>query len=194
MSESVPTSVTSFAHRRTRADSIASFTYLQVADDAPNGDEEALMDEEEDVYEEDSADFEDGGLSMRRKSSTCSRGSVHDRLLRSDSGRSESHIAGRGKLSQKIYIANEDLTIVVAGFMTSRIGYVVYGFLCTVSFGLAYLLFRWIPRWEVWLTGSPTSLRDCTWVVIEVWMAHSSSIICIDGSYRINGASLLSKI
>ncbi|KFZ06971.1 hypothetical protein V501_06875 [Pseudogymnoascus sp. VKM F-4519 (FW-2642)] len=181
MSESVPTSVTSFAHHRARADSTASFTYLQPADDAQwhaaaAGDEEALEDEEDiyheddyegDLYEEDSAGLEAGQLSMRRMSSNYSRGSVHDRLLQSDSGISESHPHGRGKVSQRIYIVNEDLTIVVAGFRTSQVGNIVYGIICVITFGLAYLLFRWVPKWQVWLTGSPTPLRDCSWVVIE---------------------------
>ena len=35
MGESVPTSVSSFAHRRGRADSTASFTYYQEDDDEP---------------------------------------------------------------------------------------------------------------------------------------------------------------
>jgi cation-transporting ATPase 13A3/4/5 len=181
MSESVPTSVTSFAHHRARADSTASFTYLQPADDTQwgttEGDEEALVDEEAiyheddyegDLYEEDSADLEAGELSMRRMSSNYSRGSVHDRLLRRDSGISESYPYGRGKLSQRIYIVNEDLTIVVAGFRTSQVGYILYATICVITFGLAYLLFRWVPKWQVWLTGSPTPLRDCSWVVIEV--------------------------
>jgi cation-transporting ATPase 13A2 len=181
MSESVPTSVTSFAHHRARADSTTSFTYLQPADDAQwrstsDGDEEALAveedydvdDYEEDVYEEDSAGLEAGELSMRRMSSSYSRGSVHDRLLQGDDGRSEGHSYGRGKLSQRIYVVNEDLTIVVAGFRTSQIGYAIYCAVCVITLGLAYLLFRWIPKWQVWLTGSPTLLRDCSWVVIEV--------------------------
>lgn len=183
MSESVPTSVTSFAHHRGRADSTTSFTYLQPEDDAQwrptsDRDEEVLTveedlydvdDYEEDAYvEEDSAGLEAGELSMRRMSSNYSRGSVHDRLLQGDFGRSEGHSHGRGKLSQKIYIVNEDLTIAVAGFKTSQIGYALYCIVCVITLGLAYLLLRWIPRWQVWLTGSPTLLRDCSWVVIEV--------------------------
>jgi cation-transporting ATPase 13A3/4/5 len=174
MSESVPTSVTSFAHRHGRADSIASFTYLQPIDDdqpsqSSDGYQEALQDGEEGVFDEVSVDLEAGELSMRRISSTYSRASVHDRLLRTDSGISgRSYSAGRGKMSQKIYIVDEDLTIVVAGFVTSRIGYALYAILCTVTLGLSYLLFRWLPRWQVRLTGSPTPLRHCTWVVIEV--------------------------
>ena len=182
MSESVPTSVTSFAHRRHRSHSVASFTYLQPADDEPTGaisdDQELAIDDEEDManydgtYEDEdderSLDLESGELSLRRISSTYSRASVHDRLLRNDSQRSESSHMGKGKMSQKIYIVNEDLTIVIAGFVTSRVGYIIYAMLCTFTLGLAFLLLRWLPRWKVGLMGVPSAIRDATWVVIEV--------------------------
>ena len=178
MSESVPTSVTSFAHRRQRSDSVASFTYLQPADDEPTeavrDDDDVALDDEEDManydgnYDDGSADLEAGELSLRRISSTYSRASVHDRLLRNDSQRSEnSQYMGKGKMSQKIYVVNEDLTIVIAGFVTSRIGFAMYALLCTCTFGLVWLLLRWLPRWKVGLVGSPTPIREANWVVIE---------------------------
>ncbi len=175
MSESIPTSVTGFAHRRGRADSSASFTYLQPADDeqaaadaVQDNMDNAIEDEDLDTYDRESVDLEPGQLSLSRMSSTYSRSSVHDCLLRSDSGRSESFVAGKGKMSQKIYIINEDLTIAVAGFVTSPIGFTLYAVLCIATFGLAWLLLRWLPRWKVSLVGRQTPLRECTWVVIEV--------------------------
>lgn len=61
----------------------------------------------------------------------------------------------------------EDLTIVVAGFKTSIIGYGAYLSICFLTLGLAWLIFRWIPRWRVWLTGKAAPLGECDWVVIE---------------------------
>lgn len=177
MSESVPTSVTSFAHRRGRAGSTASFTYYPddgEDEEVPTSEEEVILDDEEEEddsrYEEDSVDLEAGELApMRRVSSAHSRASVHDRLLRSDSTKTDASAVSRnGRMSQKIYIVNEDLTIVAAGFRTSSIGFAAYTAICVATFGLAYLLLRWLPRWQVRLVGSPTALRDCTWVVIEV--------------------------
>jgi hypothetical protein len=40
--------------------------------------------------------------------------------------------------------------------------------LCLLTFGLGYLVLRWLPRWQVKLIGTQCSLRDCSWVVIEV--------------------------
>ncbi|KAK6584524.1 hypothetical protein PZA11_002748 [Diplocarpon coronariae] len=175
MGESVPTSVTSFAHRRARADSTASFTYYQDDEDEhlpPSEDDSAILDDESESHfeEGDSVDLESDDLSvMRRCSSEArSRGSVHDRLLRSDSAMTECSVFGRGNRSnQKIYIITEDLTIVVAGFKTSTIGFAIYSTICIFTFGLGYLFFRWLPRWKVRLVGSPSLLRDCTWVVVE---------------------------
>ncbi len=64
-------------------------------------------------------------------------------------------------------MANEDLTIAVAGFSTSYLGYTAYVLLCIVTCGIAYLLLRWLPRWYVAILARPTALRDCDWVVIE---------------------------
>ena len=94
--------------------------------------------------------------------------------MRHDSARSDimSHDDG-GSFSQKIYLESEDLTIVLAGFKTSMIGNALYLTLCIMTAGLAYLTFRWLPRWRIRLTGTPTPLRGCTWVVVEVSYRHN---------------------
>ncbi|KAI9750467.1 MAG: Myosin type-2 heavy chain 1 [Chaenotheca gracillima] len=180
MSESVPSSITSFAHRRSRADSTASFTYLQESEEPlSTPEEEAVLDDEEEDeefhaddndqdYSDPSVDLEAGELSpLRRKSSAFSRASVEHPLLdRLDSSASSIHGRG-GRLSQKIYLHTEDLTIVIAGFTTNPIGYAIYIALCVATAGLGYLLFRWLPRWRVRLVGRATGLREASWTVIE---------------------------
>ena len=175
MSESVPSSVTGFAHRRPRADSVTSFVYFQEDVETPEyPSDEAIEDESDEAYEDSSPPVDhiqsDALSSSRRKSSGYSAVSIDDPLLyRLDSTRTDlSNLSRTRRRNQKIYVATEDLTIVVAGFATRPLGLAVYTTLCVVSFGIAYLLFRWLPRWRVSLIGSPTSLQDCTWVVIEV--------------------------
>ena len=47
MSESVPSSVTGFAHRRDRSDSVASFTYFQEDESSPEwSDDQAIIDDD----------------------------------------------------------------------------------------------------------------------------------------------------
>jgi cation-transporting ATPase 13A2 len=174
MAESVPTSVSSFAHRRGRADSTASFTYYQEDEDEnlPPSDDSAILDDESELHyeQDDSPDLEAGDLEeMRRTSSGYSRSSVHDHLLRRDSARTEgSNFDHSHRTSQKIYIVTEDLSIVVAGFRTSTLGFALYTTVCVLTLGLGYLLLRWLPRWQVRLVGTPSTLQECNWVVIEV--------------------------
>lgn len=203
VSESVPTSNTGFASRRSRADSTASFTYYdeeQQQEDADSWlEEEAIIAEEpveDDIAEDQNGFAELGGdleapdvaflkrshSSRSRQSRTSrdsrgSRTSVDDPLLkRHDStGSGTSKISGRGardRLSQKIYIQSEDLTVVIAGFRTSLAGYSLYLTLCVCTAGIGYLLFRWLPRWRLRLVGTVTPLRECKWVVIEVGYAR----------------------
>ncbi|KAI0157479.1 hypothetical protein GGR57DRAFT_511052 [Xylariaceae sp. FL1272] len=186
VAESLPTSVSAFSHRRQRADSTASFTYYNEEEDEPDPVQEFREDgavsfdiddipfELEDDTEQTSSspslvngESHDGYPMHRRRSSTLSRASVHARLLRTDSGATEASSRGYGRGTQKYHMANEDLTIVIAGFRTSRIGYAAYILLCLLTLGVAYLLLRWLPRWQVKLVGNPCPLRECQWVVLE---------------------------
>ena len=72
-----------------------------------------------------------------------------------------------GRTNQKIYIHAEDMTIVVAGFKTSMIGFALYVCVCVLTGGLGYLIFRWLPKWYVSFTGRPAPLGQCDWVVVE---------------------------
>jgi cation-transporting ATPase 13A2 len=188
MGESVPTSVSAFSHRRPRADSTASLTSFAFYDEEQDTEEEGLEDEaiEDDGeyggYTVEELEELEAGMSSpssnsvspspsRRKSTGSSRSgkSVDRPLLRRHSSAGS---AGSGdwkgrRSNQKIYIMTEDLTIVVAGFKTSPIGYGVYAVICAATFGLAWLLFRWLPRWRVGLVGRSTPLKECDWVVIE---------------------------
>jgi cation-transporting ATPase 13A3/4/5 len=180
MAESLPSSISAFSHRRRRSESIASFTYH------PDEDDEALRSVDGrsdfgDLYTDEAADDDDDELSFlpgdedarsyystRRRSSTISRHSVHTRLLRLDSTQSAKTGRLPPRVSQKTYLANEDLTVVVAGFKTRRSGHIIYVLLCVLTLGLGYLLLRWLPRWYIALVGQPCPLESCGWVVVEV--------------------------
>ncbi|KAH7348078.1 hypothetical protein BKA66DRAFT_432511 [Pyrenochaeta sp. MPI-SDFR-AT-0127] len=189
MSESVPTSVSAFSHRRQRADSsasLASFAYYDEEQDSEEGFEdgdEVILEDGESEYNgytvEEMEDLEAGmsspsqsshSPSPARRKSSGSRRSVDRPLLRrhSSAGSAGSGADWKGRRSnQKIYIMTEDLTIVVAGFTTSPVGFAVYALLCIATAGLGWLLFRWLPRWRVALTGRSSPIKECDWVVIE---------------------------
>lgn len=186
VAESLPTSISAYHPRRARADSTTSFTYYQ-DDEDEDEDEAALSPTQSDYFrrgsvsdvgdmrfgeeDEDSVDVEEARLSddyiLRRRSSTYSRSSVRDRLLRTDSARTAASSRADGRQSQKVYMINEDLTIAIAGFRTSPVGYALYALLCVLTLGSAWLLFRWLPRWQVRLLGKSCALGVCDWVVIE---------------------------
>ena len=173
----MPSSVTGFAHRRQRTESVASFAYFQEEDESPEWSDiqDITGDSENAPSIPEYADF-DGNVDLesartsRRKYSAVSRASVEDPLLqRQISAKSDiSAYPQEHRKSQKLYIVSEDMTIVIAGFSTSHVGSAVYAILCACSLGLAYLVFRWLPRWKVRLVGISKPLYDCNWVVLEV--------------------------
>ncbi|KAL2263022.1 hypothetical protein VTK26DRAFT_8547 [Humicola hyalothermophila] len=193
VAESLPTSVSAFSRRRSRASSIASFSFYRDEDEAEEAaaaaaaNLPALVDGQpsmadldelpfEDEFEEeqeDLTDLEQGAAAendyvLHRRSSTQSRaGSVSGRLLRRDSAVSAGSGHGGLRYSQKVYMVNEDLYIAIAGFRTSAVGLTVYVLLCLCTCGLAWLVFRWLPRWHVKLIGNASPLSDCQWVVVE---------------------------
>lgn len=174
ISESIPSSVASFSHRRNRKDSTVSFTYFQDEDDfIPWPDEEALEPESED----ESRSVDGGGeaspearrFSIGSKRPSFSRPSSEEPLIPRRISSSEARDQTTdSRVNQKIYIASEDLTVVFAGFTSSTGGFIVYVALSILTFGFAYLLFRWLPRLRVRLVGKPTPLRKCEWVAVEV--------------------------
>jgi cation-transporting ATPase 13A3/4/5 len=184
MSESVPTSVSGFRHRRSRADSSASLTSFAFYDEEQDTEDEdsAILDDGESAYDNgytvsEMQDLEAGMSSQsshspspaRRKSSGSRKSSERPLLQRHSSiGSAGSGIDWRGRRSnQKIYIMTEDLTIVIAGFKTSPFGYALYALLCFATLGLGWLLFRWLPRWRVAITGRSAPLKECDWIVTE---------------------------
>jgi cation-transporting ATPase 13A3/4/5 len=180
LGESLPTSISSFAHRRPRANSTTSFTYYEEDDENGQAEENGVILEGEEEFDEgymydygrSEQDLEEGTESpARRKSSTISRSSSEEPLLLqriSSTSSTRSAAYGRGgRTSQKIYILTEDLTIVIAGFNTTYIGFIIYRIICVITLGLGYLLLRWLPKWRIKILGSPKPLRESSWVVIE---------------------------
>ena len=183
--------------RRDRRDSTASFQFydedLDYDDEYEAEVEDAIIDEQDALERQDTLDGDtqfqdsdgiDGDLARRasedsfsvqrrsRKSSSLSRQSRDSAqaplLRRHQSGGSDvSGYRGDGRVSQKIYILTEDMTIAVAGFKTSLFGFALYLCICVLTAGAGYLLLRWLPKWYVKLIGRVTPLGRCDWVVIE---------------------------
>ncbi|GAB1212037.1 hypothetical protein ATERTT37_001164, partial [Aspergillus terreus] len=176
ISESIPSSVVSFSHRRNRNDSTVSFTYFQGEDDFVEWPDEHAVDAGSDLDEEAMIAQDTGSIDGSVRSSFKSRrpsylrSAVEEPLLPQRRSSLESYGHDRkadSRLNQKVHIESEDLTIVIAGFSSTLTGLIIYFTLCVMTLGFAYLLFRWFPRWRVRLIGKPTPLRICQWVAIE---------------------------
>ncbi|PYH72443.1 putative P-type ATPase [Aspergillus vadensis CBS 113365] len=167
ISESIPSSVVSFSHRRNRKDSTTSFTYFQEDQEHLDWPNEDTIDAESDV--DNLSDIEANESIRSSKRPSFSRDSVQDPLLRRSLSASSRDYCHRGdqRVSQKVHIVSEDLTIVIAGFSTSPTGLLLYYLSCLLSLGVFYLLFRWFPKYRIRLMGMPTPLQTCQWVVIE---------------------------
>ncbi|KAJ5095152.1 cation-transporting ATPase [Penicillium argentinense] len=173
ISESIPSSVVSFMHRRNRADSNVSFTYFQDEEDFAEYSNEDAVDVSSDIEESYMNGIEEPDLESHRGSFISKRlsrdSAEHPLLSRILSASSYGRDRRSGsRLNQKIYISSEDLTTVFAGFSTSTTGFVLYLAICILTGGIGYLLLRWLPRWRVRLIGKATPLGKCHWIAIEV--------------------------
>lgn len=170
----------SFSHRRNRTGSTVSFTYFQDGEDFAEWSNEDAV--EEDMEDGDFAIEEESVQGLAGTDVESSRGSFVSKRLSQSRDSAEHPLLSRylsassygrdrkfgSRLNQKVYIPSEDLTVVFAGFSTSVAGFAFYIALCMLTGGLAYLIFRWLPRWKVRLTGKPTPLGKCQWIAIEV--------------------------
>lgn len=194
MSESIPSSVASFAHRRSRHDSTVSFTFFQQPGDISEWLDEEAVEEASDDDALEGRDVYPGSpsISTRTKHGSRSRSSVEYPLL-GWNGSTGPYAPTRkygDRVSQKIYIVTEDLTAVVTGFSTTIAGFILYIVLCLLSGGIAYLLFRWLPRWRIRIIGSPTPLETCQWVAVEVsklqFFRHRCTRLKLDRTIGVN--------
>ncbi|KAL4985673.1 hypothetical protein BDW68DRAFT_164681 [Aspergillus falconensis] len=190
ISESIPSSVASFSRRRSRRGSTISFPHHQQQEDAVEWSHRRSVDLEDgidDTVSPEIDDTESTKFSYRSRQSAYRRSSVEDPLLprRSLSFGSINHEwKSKGGVKQEIHIASEDSTIVITGFRTATTGAVLYYLLCTVTFGFAFLMFRWLPRWKIRLLGRTSPLSVCQWVVVEdQWRQLSTCEVC-DQAYE----------
>ncbi|SPB48979.1 unnamed protein product [Aspergillus niger] len=94
ISESIPSSIVSFSHRRNRKDSTTSFTYFQEDQDHPDWPNEAAIDAESDV--DNLSDIEPNESIRSSKRPSFSRDSVQDPLLRRSLSASSHDYCHRG--------------------------------------------------------------------------------------------------
>src|SRR5439155_14492849 len=78
--------------------------------------------------------------------------------------------------------------VVMSGFRTRKERLWIYRGLCLLTFGMVYLLLRWLPRWRLKFLAEPVPLSEAHWVVVEVLLLPSVTIVDV---HRINIPSYL---
>ncbi|CAG8497858.1 26767_t:CDS:10 [Racocetra persica] len=68
---------------------------------------------------------------------------------------------------QSIYLEEEDLNLLLAGYKFNRFRLYTYYILCVLTGGTFYLINRWIPKLWVWLVGNVCELGKAEWVVVK---------------------------
>ncbi|KAF7728451.1 hypothetical protein EC973_006131 [Apophysomyces ossiformis] len=68
---------------------------------------------------------------------------------------------------QRLLLVEEDVEITIEGYLYNRPRLLTYRLLCVLSFGLVWLLCRWMPRWWVSWVGDRAPLKDAEWMVFS---------------------------
>ena len=178
---SVPSSASSFAHRGSRT-SFADEERTGVRFFAEEFDEDAedvlteLDPEEEDRHSMSSSRVSEASSVAVMSTPEMERRPEFPLIARRKSGdqRSDTSASGRGRVTQRIYLADEDMVVVMSGFKTRIARLWLYRVLSLVTCGLFYLLMRWLPRWRLRFIAEPLPLSEANWVVVEV-----TSLFCL---------------
>jgi cation-transporting P-type ATPase 13A2 len=82
--------------------------------------------------------------------------------------RSDTSATDKVHATQKSYLPDEDIVIVMSGFRIIRSRLWIYRVLSVCTLGVFYLVMRWLPRWRLRLLAEPMPLSEAPWVVVEV--------------------------
>ena len=172
-SSSVPTSISNFAHRGSRtsfADEERATQFFAVNFDSDA--EEVLTEidfEEEERHSLSSSRISEASYGGAPPTPEVERGDqlplIH---RRSTDQRSDTSATGKARVTQKVYLVDEDMVVVISGFRMRESRLWVYGILSILSCGMVYLILQWLPRWRLRLLAEPAPLSEARWVVVEV--------------------------
>lgn len=171
---SVPSSISNFAHRGSRAslaDEIEWPKFFATEFDSDAEDVLTEVDiEEEDLHSLVSSRISEASSVAVQSTPDVERGDQFPLIGRKSTDvRSEGSVGGRAsKATQRIYLADEDMIVVMSGFRTRKPRLWIYRLLCVISFGMVYLILRWLPRWRLKFMAERLPLSEAHWVVVEV--------------------------
>lgn len=114
--------------------------------------------------EEDSEDNDD-------QSSDDDNNTIHNHLTSTNndiriSGLNEAPKDTRDE--QTLLLEEEDVQIHIFGYKYNKINLFLYRVCSVFSFGLVWLVFRWVPRWYISWIGMKVPLKNAEWLVFRV--------------------------
>ncbi|KAL2312417.1 Cation-transporting ATPase [Schizosaccharomyces pombe] len=77
---------------------------------------------------------------------------------------------------QILYLVEEDLEVGIAGYKTNKSRYRLYQAICLLTLGLAYLIFRWLPKYFIRFVGTREPLATADWLTIETQWGELSKL------------------
>jgi cation-transporting P-type ATPase 13A2 len=171
---SVPTSVSNFAHRGSRtsfADDERPTRFF--AEDFDFDAEDVLTQidpEEEEHHSMISSRVSEVSSVAVASTPDIERGYQFPLIGRkSTDQRSEESLAIRlARVTQKIYLSDEDMVVVMSGFRTRKGRLWIFRILSALTLGMFYLLMRWLPRWRLKFLAEPVPLSEAHFLVVEV--------------------------
>jgi cation-transporting ATPase 13A3/4/5 len=124
-------------------------------------------DEEQSDFDSEEEDSEDqDGLSSDEDNNT-----IHNHLTSTNndiriSGLNEAPKDTRDE--QTLLLEEEDVQIHIFGYKYNKINLLLYRVCSILSFGLVWLICRWVPRWYISWIGVKVPLKNAEWLVFRV--------------------------
>lgn len=156
---SVPTSVSQFAHRGSRSFADEERTRFFAAD--------FDSDAEEVLTELDDEEVDRHSIPSSRASEASSIPDIERADFPLIRRKSSESLTDKARATQRLYLADEDMVVVMSGFKTRRLW--IYRILSVLTLGMFYLVMRWMPRWRLKFLAEPVPLSEAHWVVVKVF-------------------------
>lgn len=69
---------------------------------------------------------------------------------------------------QLLLLEEEDVQILIQGYKFLKLNLLLYRIVSILSFGLVWLVCRWVPSWYISWVGLKVPLKDAEWLVFKV--------------------------
>ncbi|EPX71920.1 P-type ATPase P5 type [Schizosaccharomyces octosporus yFS286] len=170
---SIPSSISSFHHKTQRGSSDASVSQFSM-DYLQSEYNLSRYNDTESIAAASSVDYpniyRDNGSAVYSDEEEITEMMLEEHnfhpILRRESPGEAAGISEDG-CCQILYLVEEDLEVGIAGYRTNKLRARIYNLICILTFGLVYLIMRWLPRHYIRFIGKREPLATAEWLSIE---------------------------